>query len=206
MAKVNSRKRKRVLRPTRDVVIVVAHGLSEVAIAQSLGAALRMKIIVVAEDSGRSSIQAEGLAKRLLKVPSLKTWTTCAETYSVDDPRQVHIFTLMDVDDIRHSDVKQAYMQGRVPGLSRRWYNERVTPIYCDGNLEAVLKAIGMAYANSRGEKHDLYLKIFPVTRTPEAQRSKRDDFIEFRDKLQSVAISNMDVFVSTCLTIAAQQ
>lgn len=115
-------------------------------------------------------------------------------------------FTLMDVDDVQHPDVRNAYLKGRIPGLSRRWYKDRVTPIYCDGNLEDVLKAVDMPYAHSRGEKSNVYLKIFPVAHSPQEQKTKRDDFIAFRDKLQRVPETNLDVFITTCLEIAAKR
>lgn len=38
---------RKVLRPSRAVIVVVAHGLSEVAIAESVGSAMRLKIMVI---------------------------------------------------------------------------------------------------------------------------------------------------------------
>ncbi|MCI1985448.1 MAG: hypothetical protein LKJ69_09165 [Lactobacillus sp.] len=205
MARQNKRLKK-VIRPPEDLVIVVAHGQSEVAIAESLRSALRIKLLVIAENRGRSSIQIEGLAKRLDKEPLLKNKAEFMAQYSLSQLDHLHIFTLMDVDDVRHVDTKTAYMTGHIPGIKNRWYKQRVTPIYCDGNLEAVLKLADMPYAKSKAEKTATYLKVFPIVRTPEERQSKRDDFITFRDKTMSLQQTNIDIFVSTCLTIANQR
>lgn len=94
MASKSRKRPKRVLRPAQDIVVVVAHGLSEVAIAQSLGSAIRLKIIVIAEDSGRSSIQIEGLAKRLLKEGDLASQAAFDEAYSLESLDHLHVFHL----------------------------------------------------------------------------------------------------------------
>lgn len=144
---------RKVLRPSRAVIVVVAHGLSEVAIAESVGSAMRLKIMVIAEAHGRQSIQIEGLAQRLAKEPLLRSQKGFAHATGLTRMSDLHIFTLMDVDDVRHSDVKQNYLNGQLSGLSKRWYKNAITPIYCDGNLEDVLKVIEMPYARSKGEK-----------------------------------------------------
>lgn len=115
----------------------------------------------------------------------------------------LHIFTLMDVDDVRHSDVKQNYLNGQLSGLSKRWYKNAITPIYCDGNLEDVLKVIEMPYARSKGEKSAVYLKVFPVAHTLAEQRSKRADFESFRQQLAPLTITNLDVFIEKCLQLS---
>lgn len=193
----------KVLRPSRAVIVVVAHGLSEVAIAESLGSALRMKIIVIAEAKGRQSIQIEGLAQRLEKVPWLRSQKVFAQATGLRQLSDLHIFTLMDVDDVRHPEVERDYLNGQIAGMTKRWYQAAITPIFCDGNLEAVLKAIDMPYAHSKGEKSAVYLKIFPVAHTLAEQRSKRADFEAFQRKLAPLTNTNLELFVQQCLALS---
>ncbi|KAA8346856.1 hypothetical protein [Leuconostoc mesenteroides] len=179
--------------------VVIVHGQSEKNIVDYISSNYRIPIKVFSHKNGKSSIQIDGLPdvfsnKKFNTQSDFENWIG-TDLNSLNS-QSFKIFTLMDLDDVSNKSVKSNYKAGSISGIGKHWAKKFIVPIYCDGNLEDVLKDIQYPYApNNKAKKK--YIEVFPVNHNDDTNDLK--DIQEFKKKLLRSQLTNLDTFVQFC-------
>ncbi len=184
---------------TRAAVIV--HGKSEFNIVRFIYTNLHLPVKIIARDSGKTSIQINGLLDFMNK-GSFKDLKKFAEEYVVEfDKRNkkllnFKLFIIMDTDDC-NENMKDKYISGKL--FDDHILKNYIVPIYNIRNLEDVmLKAGIMVKKISNKDKGRYYTKIFPINTEPMSNDTVKQ--VEtFRDKIKNLRETNMEKFIEYC-------
>ncbi|AHC30325.1 hypothetical protein CF77_gp40 [Oenococcus phage phi9805] len=126
---------------------------------------LRINLPIYSEKRGRCSIQINDLPRELNN-SVFKSRTCFLRNYpGVQHQKKrlinFKIFTLMDLDDVNDQSIVNNYKDGHISNLgSDHWIKPYLCPIFCDRNLEDVLKKlIGDMHIEIKTKK--IILKFF---------------------------------------------
>lgn len=174
--------------------IVIVHGKSEKNIAEYVKSTFRTQIVILGEKKGSNSIQIDGL-KTFLNDPRFRTKKSCMEEFSLND--NFTIFAIMDLDDVTDLQTKNAYKSNEtLPGMGDSWIKNYLSFIYCDENLESVLKDIDYYYAKDKKGKSE-YCKVFPKQ---DKNSDSRSEVECFRNRLSKCNLTNLEEFIDFCI------
>lgn len=179
--------------------IVIVHGKSEKNIAEYLRSNFRVSLEIYAERGGRNSIQIDGLKtvlnnNKFGNKTNFKNWIQM--TPAQLEKNNFKIFTIMDLDDVSDISVKNNYRDGHLSGIGEHWLKNFIVPIYCDTNLEDVLKDISYPYAHRNKDKKK-YIEVFPINHNDD--KNDLENIEDFLKKLRNCTLTNLEVFVQFC-------
>ena len=178
--------------------VIVIHGKSEWHLCRCVGSNLRIPQMLIGRDNGASSIQVSGLLKFFHNDGRFKTVKSFADYFCIDVVKDkkfpVVIFTIMDLDDCRNVNEKNAYIDGSM--FNKNWFAPYVVPIYNYDNLEVTMKSCGYEVQNKKD-----YCKIFPINhRDLDLKMAK-----ELCSRLQRSTKTNMEVYLQYCIDRAEE-
>lgn len=176
--------------------IVIAHGASEIILCKSIRSNLRLKMVIISESSGKSSVQIAGLNK-FLKSGCFRTHKQLSTLYSdleydKGKIQGVTIFPMMDTDDCSEK-MFDAYKTREL--FSDTLYHDIITPIYNVPSLDSVMQSMG--YPIDVENKTKSYHKCFP------GENGDVKTVQSIIKKARSQKHSNLEVFLEHCLSEA---
>ncbi len=177
--------------------IVIAHGKSELLLAEHIKSNLHLSIEIYAESNGKTSIQIDSLIT-VLGNNIFKNKIEFNKRYIVEEEKGVlknfSLMPIMDLDDT--SDYKkQKYISGEM--FKNHWLNPYIIPIWNKNNLDEVLLDLKLIdkLPNNK-EKGRLYRDLFP-TNNGESDIQQVKNLME---KFEKSTRTNMQVFIKKCL------
>lgn len=180
--------------------LIIVHGASEFQIASYIKRNLRLPMEIVGKDSGKHSIQINGLVDYLKKLFPSRNALTQDIIAEINDKRLINfiVFTIMDTDDCDPPSLGDKYKDKSL--FDGFWMKPYICPIYDTPSLEHILFNAGIIDKMlSDNEKMRVYRRIFPLDKNNPSQKGIVE--IEtFRDKIAKSKNSNLDVFVDYCL------
>ena len=176
--------------------IVIAHGKSELLLAEHIKSNLHLPIEIYAESNGKTSIQIDSLLK-VLGNNFLKNEKVFDKKYLVEKKNGILInfslMPIMDLDDTSEDRI-QKYMSGDM--FKNHWLSPYIVPIWNDKNLDEVLLDLKLIekLPNNK-EKGKVYRNLFPINKgeTDIEQVKKLMIMFEISKK------TNMQVVVKKC-------
>ncbi len=183
--------------------VVIAHGKSELILAEHIKSNLHLPIKIYAENSGKTSIQIDSLIK-VLGNNIFKSERFFTKEHIVEKEKEVFkdfvVMPIMDLDDTSEEQ-KEKYISGDM--FKKHWLYPYIIPIWNNGNLDEVLLDLKLIdRLPSYREKGRIYTSLFPVNKNkPEIKQIK-----ELMDMFKKSNKTNMDVFIKKCLDILEEK
>ena len=177
--------------------IIIAHGKSELLLAEHIKSNLHLPIEIYAESNGKTSIQIDSLMT-VLGNNIFKNKRVFNQKYVVEEEKGIlknfSLMPIMDLDDTSE-DRKQKYISGEM--FKNHWLSPYIVPIWNKDNLDEVLldlKLINKLPNNK--EKGKVYRDLFPTNKgESDIQQVKN-----LMDKFEKSNRTNMQVFIKKCL------
>lgn len=177
--------------------IVIAHGKSELLLAEHIKSNLHLPIEIYAKSNGKESIQIDSLMI-VLENSIFKNRRAFGQKYIVEEEKGIlknfSLMPIMDLDDTSE-DRKQKYISGEM--FKSHWLNPYIVPIWNKGNLDEVLldlKLINKLPSNK--EKGKLYRDLFPTN----VGKTDIQQVENLMDKFEKSNRTNIQVFIKKCL------
>lgn len=168
--------------------IVICHGKSEKELVDQVTRVLKDNIHVMAQKNGKISIQLDILPRYInSNLSSVKQVKSKFGGGSVSSDFQ--IFPIMDLDDCTDKSKKINYKKGNISDIGdvEKNVHSYMHPIYCEDNLEDVLKQIPMiGYVPANNKEKSKYGRIFRQYLTRE------DDIKNFSKQLKKTNNNNL--------------
>ena len=168
--------------------IVIAHGKSELLLAEHIKSNLHLPIEIYAESNGKTSIQIDSLMT-VLGNNIFKNKRVFNQKYVIEEEKGIlknfSLMPIMDLDDTSE-DRKQKY-----------WLSPYIVPIWNRSNLDEVLLDLKLIdkLPNNK-EKGKVYRDLFP-TNKGESDKKQVEDLMRMFEKSDR---TNMQVFIKKCL------
>lgn len=185
--------------------IVIVHGKSEKQICQYIKSKLRLKMEIVSNNNGESSIQITSV-KQILNNMVFKSYNSFIKEYedvklsnnnkSLDE--DFKIFIILDTDDCTEKQ-KSAFINKEM--FKSHWAYDHIVPIYDIPNLEAVLTKANVPFTKTGDKRKKEYVKLFPTD--PKYEKSDEIQVRELCDNLKKQTNTNLNEFLDFCLKAA---
>lgn len=185
--------------------IVIVHGKSEKQICQHVKSKLRLKMEIVSNNNGESSIQITSV-KQTLNNTIFKSYNSFIKKYedvklssnnkSLDE--DFKIFIILDTDDCTENQ-KSAFINKEM--FKSHWAYDHIVPIYDSPNLEEVLKKANVPFTKTGDKRKKEYVKLFPTD--PKYEKSDEIQIQELCDNLKKQTNTNLNEFLDFCLKAA---
>lgn len=185
--------------------IVIVHGKSEKQICQHVKSKLRLKMEIVSNNNGESSIQITSV-KQTLNNTIFKSYNSFIKEYedvklssnnkSLDE--DFKIFIILDTDDCTEKQ-KSAFINKEM--FKSHWAYDHIVPIYDSPNLEEVLKKANVPFTKTGDKRKKEYVKLFPTD--PKYEKSDEIQIQELCDNLKKQTNTNLNEFLDFCLKAA---
>ncbi len=185
--------------------IVIVHGKSEKQICQHVKSKLRLKMEIVSNNNGESSIQITSV-KQILNNTIFKSYNSFIKEYedvklssnnkSLDE--DFKIFIILDTDDCTENQ-KSAFINKEM--FKSHWAYDHIVPIYDSPNLEEVLKKANVPFTKTGDKRKKEYVKLFPTD--PKYEKSDEIQIQELCDNLKKQTNTNLNEFLDFCLKAA---
>ena len=141
------------LRSNYCKAIVIAHGKSEMMMAEYIRSNLRLNMKILTKDKGRSSIQINGLLNFINSDSRLKNLKSIEESFFPEViKRQMigcKIFIIMDLDDCNDIDAEK-YKSGKM--FENSWLKDYIVPIWCCPDFDVAMKNAKMMRRTDHAE------------------------------------------------------
>ena len=176
--------------------IIIAHGKSELLLAEHIKSNLHLPIEIYSLKNGKMSIQIDSLMT-ILGNNDFKSINKLKQKYFIEEKNKqlVNFFVMpiMDLDDTTEKIIK--YKSGEM--FKNHWLSSYIIPIWNDINLDHVLYELKLiSKLPDDKEKGKIYEELFP--------KNKGQADIEQVNKLlkcfESTKKTNMDVCIKKCL------
>lgn len=177
--------------------IVIAHGKSELLLAEHIKSNLHLPMEIYAESNGKTSIQIDSLMT-VLGNNIFKNKREFNKRYIVKEEKGIlknfSLMPIMDSDDTSE-DRKQKYISGEM--FKNHWLNPYIVPIWNKENLDEVLLDLGLInkLPNNK-EKGKVYRDLFPKN----VRKSYKQQIEELMKTFEKSSKTNMQVFIKKCL------
>ena len=177
--------------------IVIAHGKSELLLAEHIKSNLHLPIEIYSLKNGKTSIQIDSLMI-ILGNNDFKSKSKLKQKYFIEEKNKkiVNFFVMpiMDLDDTTEEKIEK-YKSGEM--FRNHWLGSYIVPIWNDNNLDHVLYDLNLiSKLPNDKEKGKVYEELFP--------KNKGQADIEQVNKLlkcfESTTKTNMDIFIKKCL------
>ena len=185
--------------------IVIVHGKSEKQMCQHVKSKLRLKMEIVSNNNGESSIQITSV-KQTLNNTIFKSYNSFIKEYedvklssnnkSLDE--DFKIFIILDTDDCTENQ-KSAFINKEM--FKSHWAYDHIVPIYDSPNLEEVLKKANVPFTKTGDKRKKEYVKLFPTD--PKYEKSDEIQIQELCDNLKKQTNTNLNEFLDFCLKAA---
>ena len=177
--------------------IVIAHGKSELLLAEHIKSNLHLPIEIYAESNGKTSIQIDSLMT-ILGNNDFKNKSKLKQKYIIEEKNKkfinFFIMPIMDLDDTTEEKIKK-YKNGEM--FKNHWLSPYIIPIWNDINLDHVLYDLKLiSKLPNDKEKGKVYEELFPKN-TGQADLEQVNKLLKY---FESTEKTNMNIFVEKCL------
>ena len=177
--------------------IVIAHGKSELLLAEHIKSNLHLIIEIYSKSNGKTSIQIDSLMT-VLGNNIFKNKRVFNQKYIVEEEKGIlknfALMPIMDLDDTSE-EIKEKYISGEM--FKNHWLSPYIVPIWNDGNLDEVLLDLKLIdkLPNDK-EKGMIYRSLFPINRG-ETDKKSIENLMKMFEKSEK---TNMEKFLKKCL------
>ena len=177
--------------------IVIAHGKSELLLAEHIKSNLHLPIEIYSLKNGKTSIQIDSLMT-ILGNNDFKSKSKLKQKYFIEEKNKklVNFFVIpiMDLDDTTEEKIEK-YKSGEM--FRNHWLSSYIVPIWNDTNLDHVLYDLNLiSKLPNDKEKGKVYEDIFPKNKG-QADLEQVNKLLKY---FESTTKTNMDVFIRKCL------
>ena len=177
--------------------VVIAHGKSELLLAEHIKSNLHLPIEIYAESNGKTSIQIDSLIT-VLGNNIFKNKIEFNKRYIVEEEKGIlknfSLMPIMDLDDTSDEKI-QKYISKEM--FKNHWLNPYIVPIWNEKNLDEVLFGLKLIdRIPNKKEKGKVYRELFP-TNKGESDKQQVENLMKMFEKSNK---TNMEVFIKKCL------
>lgn len=176
---------------------IIAHGKSELLLAEHIKSNLHLPIEIYAEGNGKTSIQIDSL-KTVLGNNIFKNKRAFNKKYAVEekDGKLINfsLMPIMDLDDTC-DEKKEKYISGEM--FKNHWLSPYIIPIWNNENLDEVLLDLKLIKSKPNNkEKGKVYRELFPKNKG-ESDKQQVENLMKHFQKSKR---TNMEIFIKKCL------
>ena len=177
--------------------IIIAHGKSELLLAEHIKSNLHLPIEIYSLKNGKTSIQIDSLMT-ILGNNDLKNKSKLKQKYIIEEKNKkfinFFIMPIMDLDDTTEEKIKK-YKNGEM--FKNHWLSPYIIPIWNDINLDHVLYDLKLiSKLPNDKEKGKVYEELFPKN-TGQADLEQVNKLLKY---FESTTKTNMNIFIEKCL------
>ncbi len=177
--------------------IIIAHGKSELLLAEHIKSNLHLPIEIYSLKNGKTSIQIDSLMT-ILGNNDFKNKSKLKQKYIIEEKNKkfinFFIMPIMDLDDTTEEKIKK-YKNGEM--FKNHWLCPYIIPIWNDINLDHVLYDLKLiSKLPNDKEKGKVYEELFPKN-TGQADLEQVNKLLKY---FESTEKTNMNIFVEKCL------
>lgn len=177
--------------------IIIAHGKSELLLAEHIKSNLHLPIEIYSLKNGKTSIQIDSLMT-ILGNNDFKNKSKLKQKYIIEEKNKkfinFFIMPIMDLDDTTEEKIKK-YKNGEM--FKNHWLSPYIIPIWNDINLDYVLYDLKLiSKLPNDKEKGKVYEELFPKN-TGQADLEQVNKLLKY---FESTEKTNMNIFVEKCL------
>lgn len=177
--------------------IIIAHGKSELLLAEHIKSNLHLPIEIYSLKNGKTSIQIDSLMT-ILGNNDFKNKSKLKQKYIIEENNKkfinFFIMPIMDLDDTTEEKIKK-YKNGEM--FKNHWLSPYIIPIWNDINLDYVLYDLKLiSKLPNDKEKGKVYEELFPKN-TGQADLEQVNKLLKY---FESTEKTNMNIFVEKCL------
>ncbi len=177
--------------------IIIAHGKSELLLAEYIKSNLHLPIEIYSLKNGKTSIQIDSLMT-ILGNNDFKNKSKLKQKYIIEEKNKkfinFFIMPIMDLDDTTEEKIKK-YKNGEM--FKNHWLSPYIIPIWNDINLDHVLYDLKLiSKLPNDKEKGKVYEELFPKN-TGQADLEQVNKLFKY---FESTEKTNMNIFVEKCL------
>lgn len=177
--------------------IIIAHGKSELLLAEHIKSNLHLPIEIYSLKNGKTSIQIDSLMT-ILGNNDFKNKSKLKQKYIIEekDKKFINFFVMpiMDLDDTTEEKIEK-YKNGEM--FKNHWLSSYIIPIWNDINLDHVLYSLKLiSKLPNDKEKGKVYEELFPKN-TGQADLEQVNKLLKY---FESTEKTNMNIFVEKCL------
>lgn len=177
--------------------LIIAHGKSELLLAEYIKSNLHLPIEIYSLKNGKTSIQIDSLMT-ILGNNDFKNKSKLKQKYIIEEKNKkfinFFIMPIMDLDDTTEEKIKK-YKNGEM--FKNHWLSPYIIPIWNDINLDYVLYDLKLiSKLPNDKEKGKVYEELFPKN-TGQADLEQVNKLLKY---FESTEKTNMNIFVEKCL------
>lgn len=177
--------------------IIIAHGKSELLLAEHIKSNLHLPIEIYSLKNGKTSIQIDSLMT-ILGNNDFKNKSKLKQKYIIEENNKkfinFFIMPIMDLDDTTEEKIKK-YKNGEM--FKNHWLSPYIIPIWNDINLDHVLYDLKLiSKLPNDKEKGKVYEELFPKN-TGQADLEQANKLLKY---FESTTKTNMNIFIEKCL------
>lgn len=177
--------------------IIIAHGKSELLLAEYIKSNLHLPIEIYSLKNGKMSIQIDSLMT-ILGNNDFKNKSKLKQKYIIEEKNKkfinFFIMPIMDLDDTTEEKIKK-YKNGEM--FKNHWLSPYIIPIWNDINLDYVLYDLKLiSKLPNDKEKGKVYEELFPKN-TGQADLEQVNKLLKY---FESTNKTNMNIFIEKCL------
>ena len=177
--------------------IIIAHGKSELLLAEHIKSNLHLPIEIYSLKNGKTSIQIDSLMT-ILGNNDFKNKSKLKQKYIIEEKNKkfinFFIMPIMDLDDTTEEKIKKS-KHGEM--FKNHWLSPYIIPIWNDINLDHVLYDLKLiSKLPNDKEKGKVYEELFPKN-TGQADLEQVNKLLKY---FESTEKTNMNIFVEKCL------
>lgn len=177
--------------------IIIAHGKSELLLAEHIKSNLHLPIEIYSLKNGKTSIQIDSLMA-ILGNNDFKNKTKLKQKYIIEEDNKkfmnFFIMPIMDLDDTTEEKIEK-YKNGEM--FKNHWLSPYIIPIWNDINLDHVLYDLKLiSKLPNDKEKGKVYEELFPKN-TGQADLEQVNKLLKY---FESTTKTNMNIFIEKCL------
>lgn len=177
--------------------IIIAHGKSELLLAEYIKSNLHLPIEIYSLKNGKTSIQIDSLMT-ILGNNDFKNKSKLKQKYIIEEHNKkfinFFIMPIMDLDDTTEEKIKK-YKNGEM--FKNHWLSPYIIPIWNDINLDHVLYDLKLiSKLPNDKEKGKVYEELFPKN-TGQADLEQVNKLLKY---FESTTKTNMNIFIEKCL------
>ena len=177
--------------------IIIAHGKSELLLAEYIKSNLHLPIEIYSLKNGKTSIQIDSLMT-ILGNNDFKNKSKLKQKYIIEekDKKFINFFVMpiMDLDDTTEEKIEK-YKNGEM--FKNHWLSPYIIPIWNDINLDHVLYDLKLiSKLPNDKEKGKVYEELFPKN-TGQADLEQVNKLLKY---FESTTKTNMNIFIEKCL------
>ena len=177
--------------------IIIAHGKSELLLAEHIKSNLHLPIEIYSLKNGKTSIQIDSLMT-ILGNNDFKNKSKLKQKYIIEEKNKkfinFFIMPIMDLDDTTEEKIKK-YKNGEM--FKNHWLSPYIMPIWNDINLDHVLYDLKLiSKLPNDKEKGKVYEELFPKN-TGQADLEQVNKLLKY---FESTNKTNINIFIEKCL------